>query len=235
MSKLQQHQPSVCTLPVDHQLGFRKANDAVAVLPSPAERSAMIEAATMKLSELLDVLQVGHALDPHTRDTPRRVARMLVNELMSGRYTEPPALTEFENTQAFDELIVVGPLDVRSTCAHHMLPVYGHAFIGVLPAADGTLLGLSKYDRIVNYFSARLQIQEELGKQIGAFIMSHSGARGVAVRISAVHMCRTQRGVRAGQHGRMVTTTHFGELAENLRLRDEFSRECLGLQAGLHG
>jgi GTP cyclohydrolase I len=203
----------------------------VECLPNVAERAAMIDAAAQKVAELFDVLQVGHAFDPNTRDTPRRVARMLIDELMAGRYSEPPLLTEFENTQAFDQMILVGPIDVRSTCAHHLLPIYGHAFIGVVPAADGKLMGLSKYDRIVNYFSARLQIQEELVRQIGEFIMERSGARGVAVRINAVHMCRTQRGVRAGRNGRMVTTLHFGALADDRLLRDEFLRECLSLQA----
>ena len=165
-----------------------------------------------KLSELFDILHIDHRNDHNTRDTPRRVARMFVDEIMHGRFSSPPVLTEFENIEQFDQLIVTGPIDIRSTCAHHLMPIYGEAYIGVLPAMDGKIIGLSKYDRIVQYFSGRLQIQEELVKQIGQFIMEKTAPRGVAVRISAVHMCKTHRGVRATHRSRMVTSAYFGAL-----------------------
>jgi len=204
----------------------RRANEAVDEALSEAERSAMIAAAATKLSELFDVLHIDHRNDHNTRDTPRRVARMYVDEIMHGRFSSPPALTEFENIEQFDQLIVIGPIDIRSTCAHHLMPIYGEAFIGVLPATDGKIIGLSKYDRIVEYFSGRLQIQEELVKQIGHFIMEKTVPRGVAVRISAVHMCKTHRGVRATHRSRMVTSAYFGALEQDAALKDEFLREC---------
>ena len=80
---------------------------------------------------------------------------------------------------------VAGSNEVRSTCAHHLMPIVGQAFIGVLPSPDGKIIGLSKYDRIVHYFAARLQIQEELVAQIGKYIMDVTKPRGLAVRISA--------------------------------------------------
>jgi len=204
----------------------RRANEAVDEALSEAERATMIAAAAGKLAELFDVLHIDHRNDHNTRDTPRRVARMYVDEIMHGRFSNPPVLTEFDNVEQFDQLIITGPIEIRSTCAHHLMPIYGEAFIGVLPATDGKIIGLSKYDRIVQYFAGRLQIQEELVKQIGQFIMEKTRPRGVAVRISAVHMCKTHRGVRASHRSRMVTSAYFGALETDVQRRDEFLREC---------
>jgi GTP cyclohydrolase I len=114
-------------------------------------------------------------------------------------------------------------------CAHHLMPIYGHAVIGILPAADGKIIGLSKYDRIVEYFASRLQIQEELVKQIGQYIMDATKPRGLAVRVSAVHMCKTQRGVRASRRSRMINTYYWGEMAKDAGLKSEFMQECVAL------
>jgi GTP cyclohydrolase I len=155
---------------------------------------------------------------------------MFVEELMYGRYNPPPSITEFENVERYDQLIVTGPIEVRSTCAHHLMPIYGQAFIGVLPSPDGKIIGLSKYDRIVHYFSARLQIQEELVGQIGKYIMDVTRPRGLAVRISAVHMCKTQRGVRASINSRLVNSAFYGAFLDNQQLKTEFLQECLSLE-----
>jgi GTP cyclohydrolase I len=203
----------------------RLANEPIDHTPSDTERAAMIGAATGKIAELFDILHVDHQNDHNTRDTPSRVARMLVEDTMRGRFSGPPVITGFENVTAFDQLIVIGPIDVRSTCAHHLMPIYGDAFIGVLPADTGRIIGLSKYDRIVDYFCGRLQIQEELVKQIGRFIMEKTLPRGVAIRISAVHMCKTHRGVRASHRSRMVTSAYFGTLSEDATLKAEFMNE----------
>jgi GTP cyclohydrolase I len=203
----------------------RLANEAVDEALSGAERAAMVNAAANKLAELLDILRIDHENDRNTRDTPRRVARMLVDEIMQGRFSTPPILTGFENAAGFDQLIVTGPMDIRSTCAHHLMPIYGEAFIAVLPAADSRVIGLSKYDRVVNYFCGRLQMQEELVKQIGQFLMEKTGSLGVAVRISAVHTCKTHRGVRANQRSRMVTSAYFGALETDQNRKNEFLRE----------
>lgn len=210
----------------------RLANESVNGALDAGERAAMIGAAALKLEELFDILQVDHRDDHNTRDTPRRVAKMFVEELMHGRYCDPPEITEFENAAGFDQLIVTGPIDVRSTCAHHLMPFYGHAFVGILPARDGKIIGLSKYDRVVNHFASRLQIQEELVKQIGEFLVEKTAPRGLAVRISAVHMCKTQRGVRAGHRGRMVSTAYWGALADDPAVKAEFLQECIGLERG---
>jgi GTP cyclohydrolase I len=209
-----------------HQLRPSKlANEALGYDLSKSERSVMLTAAAAKLAELLDTLHIDHRNDHNTRDTPHRVARMFVDEIMRGRFAGPPVITEFDNVGEFDQLIIMGPIDIRSTCAHHLMPIYGEAFIGVLPAATGKIIGLSKYDRIVDYFCGRLQIQEELVKQIGQFVIDKTSPLGVAVRISAVHMCKTHRGVRASHNSKMITSAYFGAFNENQQRKNEFLRE----------
>jgi GTP cyclohydrolase I len=219
---------SITTL---HRLSrARRANEALDCAATSAEREAMMAAAAKTIEELFDVLQIDHRNDHNTRGTPQRVAKMFVEELLQGRYAAPPSITEFENALGFDDLIVTGPIELRSTCAHHLMPIYGHAYIGVLPAADGRIIGLSKYDRIVDYFASRLQIQEELVKQIGEYVVTKTAPRGVAVRLSATHMCRSHRGVRTSLRNRMVTTAYFGAIADSTELKQEFQRECLALE-----
>ena len=207
----------------------RLCNEALDAPMTETERKAMIAAAARKIEELFDILRIDHANDHNTRETPQRVAKMYVEEIMEGRYTAPPRITEFDNAQAYDQLIVTGPIELRSMCAHHLMPIYGQAYIGILPAADGKIIGLSKYDRIVEYFASRLQIQEELVKQIGNFIVEKTAPRGLAVRISAVHMCKTHRGVRATHSSRMVNSAFYGELAGDRDLQNAFLHECLAL------
>ena len=207
----------------------RLCNEAVGVL-EPAEKAQMIARASAKLEELFDILQLDCKNDHNMQETPMRVARMLVEDLMYGRYNAPPAVTEFENVERYDQLLVTGPIEVRSTCAHHLMPIFGQAFIGVLPSPDGKIIGLSKYDRIVHYFAARLQIQEELVAQIGKYIMDVTAPRGLAIRISAVHMCKTQRGVRAGMDSRMINSAFYGEFLTDPNLKAAFLQEALALE-----
>jgi GTP cyclohydrolase IA len=207
----------------------RLCNEALDQPLTEAEREAMMMAAAQKVEELFDILCIDHRNDHNTRETPQRVAKMYVEEILGGRYSAPPKITEFDNAQAYDQLIVTGPIELRSMCAHHLMPIYGAAYVGILPAADGKIIGLSKYDRIVEYFAARLQIQEELVKQIGHYIMEMTAPRGLAVRVSAVHMCKTQRGVRASHRSRMVNTYYWGEMAEDAALKGEFLQECTAL------
>ncbi len=210
----------------------RLANQGVSIPLDLTERAAMIGAATAKVAELFDILQIDHRNDHNTRDTPKRVSKMFVEEIMRGRYCSPPEITDFENAEHYDQLIVTGPIEVRSTCAHHLMPFYGKAYVGILPSPNGRIIGLSKYDRVVDFFASRLQIQEELVKQIGGFLVEKTAPSGLAVRISAVHMCKTQRGVRASHRGRMVSSAYWGALADDPALKSEFLQECIGLERG---
>jgi GTP cyclohydrolase I len=210
----------------------RRSNEHVETPLEPFEEAAMIAAAAQKIGELLDILQIDHRNDHNTRDTPARVAKMYVTELLRGRFSAPPAITDFENAEGYDQLIITGPIDIRSICAHHLMPIYGHAFIGVVPSSAGKIIGLSKYDRIVDHFAARFQIQEELVKQIGNYIMEKTAPQGLAVRISAVHMCKTHRGVLASHASRMVNTTFYGSMKDDPAIKNDFVQECLALGIG---
>jgi len=211
----------------------RLGNAALDVPLGPTEKDGMIEAAAQKLGELFDILQIDHRYDHNTRDTPRRVARMYVEELLAGRFDEPPAITAFENAQRYKGLIVTGPIDVRSTCAHHLMPIYGSAIIGIIPREDGRIIGLSKYDRIVAHYSARFQIQEELTQQIGDYLMETTAPRGLSVRLNTVHMCKSHRGVHASHRSRMITTLHFGAMETDQTARAEFLAECANLESAV--
>ena len=198
------------------------------------QKAAMIEAAAHKMAELLDILRIDHRSDPNTYDTPRRVARMYVDELLAGRYSAPPSITEFDSAESFDDLIVSGPIELRSTCAHHLMPIYGTAIIGVVPAVDGRIIGLSKYDRVVDHFARRFQVQEELTRQIGNYLMEATAPRGLAVRLRAVHMCKTHRGVLASHNSHMISSAYYGELKDDERLKGEFLQECRTLERSVH-
>jgi GTP cyclohydrolase I len=153
-------------------------NQALDTPLSAEQKKSMIDAAAQKVGELLEILQIDHRSDANTQDTPHRVARMYVNELLAGRFTAPPRLTEFDTVESSGELMVTGPIELRSTCAHHLMPIFGTATIGVI-AADGRIIGLSKYDRVVHYFARRFQVQEELTRQIGDYLMERTEPRGL--------------------------------------------------------
>ena len=108
----------------------------------PAPRAAVGRA--RKVEALFDVLKIDYRVDNNNCDTPTRVARMLLDETLRDRYDDLPAITEFENVARYDQLIFIGPIDLRSTWPHHLMPIYGHAIIGVLPQKDGKIMGLSK-------------------------------------------------------------------------------------------
>ena len=193
------------------------------------ERGEMIDAAAQKVAELFDVLRIDHPNDHNTKGTPLRVAKSLVNELLAGRYAAPPVITDFENAENYDNIIVTGPINLRSLCAHHMLPIYGEAHFGILPRNDGRIVGLSKYDRIVDHFARRMHCQEELVNQIGNFVVELTDPAGLVLRLSAVHMCKTHRGVAASHASRMTSIFTYGKFKTDAELRREFHTECLGL------
>jgi GTP cyclohydrolase I len=140
--------------------------------------------------------------------TPARVAKMWKNELLSSY--QPGALADLKRRfTCFDiheahPLIVEGPIDFHSQCAHHMLPFSGEAYVGYLPGAK--LVGASKLARVVEHYSRMLQIQERMGQQVATFIAEQAGAPFTAVMIVASHMCMQVRGIRKAG-AKMITTT----------------------------
>ena len=152
-------------------------------------------------------------------DTPARAAKSMqyltkgyredLNEIINGALFESPV----------DELVIVKNIEMYSLCEHHLLPFFGKCHIGYIP--NGKVLGLSKFARIVDYFSLRLQIQERLTSEIAHCIQSITGATGVAVMLETKHLCMMMRGVEK-QHSSMTTSIMLGELRDNPSSRSEF-------------
>lgn len=152
-------------------------------------------------------------------ETPERVARMF-REIYSGYNEMPHNILKLFPNNRHGEGIFVKNISFYSMCEHHMLPFWGTVNIAYIPDGD-LVVGLSKFARIVDYFSGRLQIQENLGQQIGEYIMKETSAKGVIVLIKAKHLCMAMRGVKRID---AETTTIFtgGLFCENDSLRAEY-------------
>lgn len=196
-------------------------NDNIAELVTLEDREQMIKSLTRKFQEIFEILGIDYQNDHNTQDTPTRIAKSWVNEFFVGRYRAEPALTEFPNEHKYEDIIHIGPIEVKSTCAHHFLPIIGRAHIGLIPKKN--LIGLSKYARIVDWFSRRPQIQEELTSQIAQYIQEKISPKGVIVYIRAKHYCMSCRGVN--QNDAVTSTTvALGKFEDNENLRREFFR-----------
>jgi len=165
-------------------------------------RLRLAEAAYAKF---LDALGFNWQADPNMKDTPKRVAKMWLNEIAQGCYTTPPVITAFDNMNHYDGMVFQGNITVNSFCAHHHVSFFGHAYVAYIPTPDSKVIGLSKINRIVEWFARRPQIQEELTMQIHQYIDKVcEGNLGVAVHISAQHLCVKLRGV---EHPSVMKTT----------------------------
>ena len=196
-----------------------RANQSIEL--SKEEISEMIDQAATAYAKLMDALKIDWKNDPHSEDTPRRVAKSFVNDLITGCYTAPPNITAFENTDGYDGIVFQGDVDVKSICSHHHLSFLGKAHVAYIPGADGKVIGLSKLNRIVEWFARRPQVQENLSMQIHDYITKEcAGNRGVAVMIEAKHMCASCRGVR--HDSTMMTSKLSGAFEQNDATRNEF-------------
>jgi GTP cyclohydrolase I len=173
------------------------------------------------VASLLDALCIDTETDHNTRGTAQRVAKMMVDEVMRGRYTPAPDITAFPNDLRLDELYVTGPITVRSMCSHHMVPIIGKAWIGVIPGED-SVIGLSKFNRLVDWVFARPQIQEEATIMLADILEESARPKGLAVLVRATHMCMTWRGVRESHEAVMSTSVLRGALRDKPEARAEF-------------
>jgi GTP cyclohydrolase I len=185
-----------------------------------ANLTVMEEGIAAKVRDILDILVIDQDNDPNTKDTPRRVAKMMVHEIYGGRYTKEPKVTTFPNTKGLDELITTVPITVRSNCSHHLCPIIGKCWIGIVPGE--LLAGLSKYNRIVDWFARRPQIQEELTIQIADHIEKTLKPKGLAVVMIAQHTCMTHRGVLEHGEAAMSTSVMRGVFRKDTAARAEF-------------
>ena len=203
-----------------------RANDNVCELlddmPADAETRLILEEDVARaIGHLMRALCIDYKNDHNTRETPARIARMFVREVMAGRFTPQPDITSFPNDLRLDELYVTGPITVRSMCSHHFVPIIGKAWIGVIPGED-SVIGLSKFNRLVEWIFARPQIQEEATVQLADIIEQQAKPKGLAVLVVASHMCMTWRGVRESQEATMRTSVLRGAMRERPEARNEF-------------
>jgi len=197
------------------------ANDNIAAFIQPGELEQLMDEVQEKMQAVLDSLVIDTAQDHNTADTARRVAKMYIDEVFKGRYAAQPRITEFPNTEHLNELMVVGPITVRSACSHHLCPVMGKIWIGVMPNKNTNVIGLSKYARLVDWIMGRPQIQEEAIIQLADLIERKTRPDGLAVVMEASHFCMSWRGVRE-MDSKMLNSVMRGAFLTNAELRREF-------------
>lgn len=183
------------------------------------EREELILELTGKFDDVIDSLIIDRENDPNSRETGKRLAKMYVNEIMSGRYWPEPESTSFPNDgqKPYEGMIVVRA-EIKSVCSHHHQPVRGIAYIGIIP--DKSMIGLSKYIRIAQHQARRGTLQEELTIQILDKIKEATGSDNVAIYIIARHGCCENRGIMATNS--VTQTSVLSGKFYDAPLKDEF-------------
>ena len=177
-----------------------------------------IEKISHHFKAIMDVLGLD-LTDDSLKGTPIRVAKMYVKEIFSGLNPKnKPAITLFENKFRYDEMLVEKDITFYSNCEHHFVPIFGRAHVGYISA--GKVIGLSKINRIVQYYAKRPQVQERLIMQIAEAIKTALKTEDVAVVIDATHMCVSSRGV--GDTNSTTGTAYFSGKFKQKRTRKEF-------------
>ncbi len=197
------------------------ANDNIARFIEPGELALLLDEVEEKMKGVLQSLVIDTELDHNTNDTARRVAKMYLNEVFKGRYVEAPAITEFPNAEHLNELMIVGPITVRSACSHHFCPVIGQVWIGVMPNEHTNVIGLSKYARLAEWVMGRPQIQEEAVVQLADLIQDKTQPDGLAIVMEATHFCMGWRGVK-DLDSKMINSVMRGVFLKDPNLRREF-------------
>ena len=207
------------------------AGDNISEVLKEGDKQDLIEELTPKFEAVLDSLIIDRHNDPNSMDTGRRLAKMYINEIMSGRYEPMPNATAFPNhvDDGYKGMLVVRS-EIKSMCSHHHQPVNGVAYIGIIAAS--TLIGLSKYTRIAQWCARRGTLQEELNNVIANEIQKSTGSPNVGVYLQATHGCCENRGI--GAHSSLTQTTVLRgafsedpgtkkEFMDNIKLQQEFA------------
>ena len=197
------------------------SNDNIADFIEPGELELLLDEVESKMQTVLDSMVIDTTNDHNTSNTARRVAKMYLNEVFRGRYVKAPPITEFPNAEHLNELMIVGPITVRSACSHHLCPVIGKLWIGVMPNEHTNVIGLSKYARLAEWIMGRPQIQEEAVVQLADLIMERTQPDGLAVVMEASHYCMAWRGVK-DLNSKMINSVMRGVFLKNAALRREF-------------
>jgi len=183
------------------------------------EVEKMIDEATKHYGKFLNAVGFDYGADRQTIDTPRRVAKAWLKDLIIGSVTDEPNITVFPNDEGYDGLVIQSGIPIISMCAHHNLAFTGYATVAYVPGEN--VIGLSKLNRIVEWFARRPQMQESLTQQIHDYIADKMNCKSVAVSIACKHTCCSSRGIK---HGSTMTTNKFSGVfmeKDNL-IREEF-------------
>lgn len=206
------------------------ANDNICAYIEEGELEQLQGEVEARVLEVLRTLVIDTERDHNTQGTARRVAKMYIREVFGGRYVPEPPVTEFPNVAHLNELMIVGPVTVRSACSHHFCPILGRIWIGVMPNEHSALIGLSKYARLVEWLMTRPQIQEEAIAQLAELLQSKMQPDGLAIVMEADHYCMQWRGVK-DMNSKMTNSIMRGSFLKDANLRLEF----LGLLANRKG
>jgi GTP cyclohydrolase I len=197
---------------------LNKANENAPRTPKEIEK--MIEKASKHYGEFLKAVGFDYEKDRQTVDTPKRVAKAWLKDLIVGSVTEAPSMTVFPNEENYDGIVIQTGIPVVSMCAHHNLPFTGYASVAYVP--EEKVVGLSKLNRVVDWFSRRPQMQESLTQQIHSFLTEKMNCKSVAVSVAAKHMCCSNRGIKHPT-STMTTNKFSGVFMEPQNLiREEF-------------
>lgn len=197
------------------------ANDNIAEFIEPGELEQLLDEVSAKMGNVLESLVIDTQSDHNTADTARRVAKMYLQEVFKGRYVPAPEVTEFPNAEHLNELMIVGPITVRSACSHHFCPVIGQIWIGVVPNQHTNVIGLSKYARLAEWIMGRPQIQEEAVVQLADLIQRKTQPDGLSIVMQASHYCMGWRGVK-DMNSKMINSVMRGSFLKDANLRREF-------------
>lgn len=197
------------------------ANDNIAAFIHDGELDELRVELEQQLEGVLRSLVIDTKNDHNTTGTAKRVAKMFIQEIFSGRYEAAPSVTTFPNVSQLNELMIVGPVTVRSACSHHLCPILGKVWIGILPNATSDLIGLSKYARLVDWIMSRPQIQEEAVLMLADELERRIRPDGLAIVMEANHFCMHWRGVK-DDGTLMQNSVMRGEFLKNATLRAEF-------------
>ena len=195
------------------------ANDTIFAYLDPGDVDKIEFEVADAFEDVLQALVINTADDHNTKATAQRVAKMFVHEIFRGRYYPPPEVTSFPNAKTYDQIYITGPISIDSTCAHHFQPITGSCYIGIFPGDK--VIGLSKFNRMVDWIASRPQIQEEMTEQIADEIEKQTEAKGVAVVIKAKHFCMSARGVKEHDSD-MLTSVVRGLFREDPAIKAEF-------------
>ncbi len=197
------------------------ANDNISKYIEPGEMPELLAEVEAKMQHVLESLVIDTVSDHNTQGTARRVAKMYLTEVFRGRYMPIPPVTEFPNVERLNELMIVGPITVRSACSHHLCPIIGRVWIGVMPNEHSNLIGLSKYARLCDWVMSRPQIQEEAVTRLVDLLQERMQPDGLALVMEADHFCMQWRGVK-DTDSKMINSVMRGSFLKDANLRREF-------------